>query len=764
MHFLFLKRLILFLVTTLTVTIVSANAATVTIDPKSSVTVPINGVRQFTATVTGTTNTSVTWSLIPPASVSASLIGTIDATGKYTAPPNPLPGFASLTVKVTSVADPTASASNTITVRYPIPTLTSLTPNTLPPGAFTLTVNGSKFVSGAKVLWNSAPLATNFVSSSQLTATGTATQLGSINITVANPGPGAVSSSLTLKVSLNISVTVSPTAVGLLPNGTQQFQVTILGSANQSVTWGVVGSPSTGVISSTGLYTAPSVPPLGGTVTVYAVAAADGVSKGSATVSIQDPQAITYGRFLEQATFGPTPTLIAHAKQIGMAGFLNEQFAAPESSWPSLTTAQRSDAVDAFFANAFNGQDQLRQRVIGALSEIIVVAMNKNTNGNEIIPWLQVLSRNAFGNYRTLLKEITRDASMGKYLDLANSGVMGGAANENYPREVMQLFSIGLSLLNIDGSVQTDSNGNPLPTYTQTDVQQLAKALTGWTYSNATGTTGSGGNYNYYPGPMIPVSGKHNTSAKTVLGHLIPANQTAQQDLDNAIDIIFNHPNVGPFVATRLIRALVTSNPSPAYLTRVAQVFNGGSGNARGDMQAVIKAILLDPEARNDNPPSNFGRLRTPMQHTIALTRALNINPGPASQFAYLFYNMNEGILDSPSVFGHYSPLFHIPKSPLYGPEFQIYSASDAVNRANFFYSFIYSPWPINPALQPFVNLAGNASALLTAIDNTLLYGRMLPQTRTAILNAIPAQYDNNQRVLAALYLAFTSGEYLVQH
>ena len=363
MYFPFLKRLILFLVTTLTVSIVAASAATVTIDPKGSVTIPVNGVRQFTATVTGTTNTAVTWSLLPPAGVSASLTGTIDATGKYTAPPSPLPGFASLTIKVTSVADPTASASNTITVRYPIPALTSLSPNALPPGAFTLTVNGNKFVSGAKVVLNGVPLTTNFISSAQLTATGTATQLGANSIKVANPGPGAVSLPLTLTVSSSISVTVSPTVVSLLPNRTQQFQVTILGSSNQTVTWGVVGSPSTGVISSTGLYTAPSVPPLGGTVTVYAVAAADGVSKGSAAISIQDPQAITYGRFLEQATFGPTPALIAHAKQVGMAGFLNEQFAAPESSWPPLATATRSDAVDAFFANAFNGQDQLRQRV-----------------------------------------------------------------------------------------------------------------------------------------------------------------------------------------------------------------------------------------------------------------------------------------------------------------------------------------------------------------------------------------------------------------
>jgi len=353
---------------------------------------------------------------------------------------------------------------------------------------------------------------------------------------------------------------------------------------------------------------------------------------------------------------------------------------------------------------------------------------------------------------------------MGKYLDLANSGVGQGAPNENYPREVMQLFSIGVSMLNPDGSVQTDASGNPIPTYTQADVQQLAKALTGWTYSSPTGTTGAGGNWNYYPGPMIPVPGKHVTSAKTVLGRGIPANQTIQQDLDSVIDIIFNHPNIGPFVATRLIRALVTSNPSPGYIARVAQAFNGSPSSPRGDMKAVLRAVLLDPEARNDNPPSTFGRLRTPMQHTIALCRALGLDPGPASQFAYLFYDMNEGMLDAPSVFGHYSPLFRIPRSPLFGPEFQIYTVSDATNRANFFYYLIYSPWPINPALQPFVAIAGDSAALVAAVDNTLLYGRMLSPTRAALIGALPPMYDDNQRALTALYLTLMSGEYLVQH
>src|SRR5262249_32846421 len=154
----------------------------------------------------------------------------------------------------------------------------------------------------------------------------------------------------------------------------------------------------------------------------------------------------------------------------------------------------------------------------------------------------------------------------------------------------------------------------------------------------------------------------------------------------------------------------------------------------------------------------------TPMQHTIALARALGLNLGPASQFAYLFYSMNEGLLDAPSVFGHYSPLFHIPRSPLFGPEFQIYAVSDAVNRANLFYGFVYSPWPINPVLKPFVDIAADPAALTAAVDTTLLYGRMLPSTRAAILTSLPTMYDSNQRVLDALYLTFTSGEYLVQH
>jgi len=673
-----------------------------------------------------------------------------------------------LTVTSNGASTPTPSATAPAATATAVATPTKVEP-TIPPTATMVMASTPTMTRTATTVPATAtmPRTATAAMGSTPTVTATASVVETRRTAVPTPTSGSGSTpTRTSTAGPALAVSVAPASASVQTGASQQFQATVTGNANQGVTWtvnnSVGGDPGVGTITSAGLYTAPASVPAVNSVTVAAVSVVDGTTQGTALLTIQDPMAVTYGRFLDQASFGPTQPLTQHLAQIGIAAFIDEQFAMAESSWPPLATAQRSDAVDAFFGNAQNGQDQLRQRVIYGLSEVIVEAMNKNTNGDEIVPWLMLLSRNAFGNYHTLLKELTLDASMGKYLDLANSG-FSGAPNENYPREVMQLFSIGLYQLNLDGSVKVDASNVAIPTYSQTDVQQMAKALTGWTYGNPANTPPSYGNYNYYPGPMLPVAAYHNTSAKTILGQPLPANQTIQQDLDGAINILFNHPNVGPFLATRLIRALITSNPTPAYIARIATLFNDNGSGVRGDMQAVIRGILLDPEARNDSPPANFGRLRTPMQHTIRLARALGMNLGSASQFGYLFYNMNEGMLDAASVFGHYSPSYHVPKTPLFGPEFQIFSASDAINRANWFYSLMYNPWPIDPVLQPFVAVAGNAAALVNAVDNALLFGRMTQTTRTAILNSIPAMYDNNARVLNALYLTAMSGESLIQ-
>ncbi|HNC47265.1 MAG TPA: DUF1800 family protein, partial [Acidobacteriota bacterium] len=339
-----------------------------------------------------------------------------------------------------------------------------------------------------------------------------------------------------------------------------------------------------------------------------------------------------------------------YVKQVGIQQYLDEQFNAPESVYPNGIASSQGEMTDQFMWHMLTGQDQLRQRVKYALSEVIVISRNKNYYPNMLIPWQQILSKHAFGNYKNLLKEMTLDASMGNFLDMVNStkpGVAGGA-NENYPRELLQLFSIGLYQLNPDGSQKLDGNGKPIPTYTQTDIRQLALALTGWTYATAGGTPQSP-NPNYYPGPMVPLPAYHDTSSKTFLGQTLPANQTMQKDLDDVIEIVFNHPNVGPFIVTRLIRYLVTSNPTPGYVARMSAVFNDNGQGVRGDMKAVVRAILLDPEARNDNPGNDFGRLRTPLQHHIALLRVLGGTLSQPSQIAYAYTNMGESILDAPS-------------------------------------------------------------------------------------------------------------------
>lgn len=773
-----------------------ALAHTLSVAP-STTSVPVGASRQLTAYLEGVATSQVTWAVNGAPGGNAT-VGFVSASGNYTAPSGPVGSTVSVTATATTLS---ASATAAVTLRNQIPWTTTLTPSTVNLGVVTLQVIGSRFVNGATVLWNGTPVATTFQSSTLLTATTTAMHSGTVAISVSNPGPSAVSSpALILKVVATtptftrtrtptpsptktrtqtptptatatpaIAIAVLPSSLTLQVGTTQLFQASLSNTANQAVTWavnGVIGGNSTsGTITPAGLYAAPATLPFTASAVVSASSVADPSKKATANVTLTDPFALSYLRLLDQATFGPTQALQAHVAQVGMAGFVEEQLGLPESPWPDVQTAQRQDVIEAFFNNALIGQDQLRQRVIYALSEILVESFSKNTNGEDMLPWLQLLSRNAFGNYRTLLRELTLDASMGKFLDLANSGIAGGGANENYPREVMQLFSIGLYKLNGDGSVQVDAQNTPVSSYTQDDVQQLAKALTGWTYGNSTGMPPSNGRFSYYPGPMLPVAAYHSTSAKTILGKSLPANQSIVKDLDDSIDAIFEHPNVGPFLAPRLIRALVTSNPSPQYIARVAAAFddNGASPPVRGDMRAVIRAILLDPEARNDDPPSNFGRLRTPMQHTITVARRLGIALGSPSSFAYLFYDMHEGLLDAPSVFGHYSPGYRIPKTTLFGPEFQIYSASDAVNRANWLYSRMFNPWPINPALQPFVALAGDPTLLVNAVDQALLFGRMNTTTRDAIINSMGPMPDLNARALTALYLTVTSGEALVQ-
>lgn len=569
-------------------------------------------------------------------------------------------------------------------------------------------------------------------------------------------------------VYLNYSVNGIPggnAAVGTInsQNGTYKAPAVMPPSATITVTGTTATTPKVSGSTTITLASAPSTTASTGSVMDSPWGSTPATTTTPAeppivTAAPADPATIAAARFLEQATFGPTPADIALVKQIGPAAWISQQLALPAS--PISPTSDMNALRRNWYTNMATGQDQLRQRVIFALSQIFVVSSNKNPYAAELQPWLRTLSDHAFGNFGALLREMTLNPAMGKYLDMANSVLP--EPNENYAREVMQLFTVGPVLLNQDGSPQRDGSGNPVPTYNQARISDFASALSGWTYP---GSRANGLNWENFSGPLQPRDNYHDKRSKTLLsGVMLRANQSTQQDFEAVMQNLFQHPNTAPFIATRLIRHLVTSNPSPAYVQRVAAVF-ANSANGRGDLAATVRAVLLDPEARQDSAAATKGRLKDPMLHTLGLIRALGgtvINP------SNLFWNyslLGQQILSAPSVFSFYSPMTPLPDNPqLYGPEFQIYTPSLAVARANFLHELIAGNFNsmIRVDISPYVTAAANPGGLLNLVDATLMQGRMSPTARQAIATALNASTDPRQRAITALYLTAVTAEFAV--
>lgn len=571
------------------------------------------------------------------------------------------------------------------------------------------------------------------------------------------------------------SVTVTPATASVQTGTTRQFTASVINAANQTVTWtvnNVAGGNSTvGTISTAGLYTAPANIPNPAKVTVKATSVA--VPAASATAAVTITAAVpavnlSTARFLEQAAFGPSVADTQAVNTLGINGWLAQQLALPETTIPVTGDVTQDQAQ--FLWRMVHAPDQVRQRMINALAKIIVISTNKNIYSNEIAPYWQILSRNALGNFRQLLWDITVSPQMGKYLDLANSTKpgAGGGANENYPREVMQLFTIGLVQLNPDGSTKLDAQGNPIPTYDQATVAQTARALTGWTYPTVAGMQPQPMNYESFTAASMEVrEANHDTTAKTLVnGCAIPAGLTVVAETNAALDCIFQHPNVGPFLATRLIRDMVTSNPSPGYIQRVAQVFNDNGSGVRGDLKAVVQAILTDAEARQDVATPTQGRLKDPHFQFAEFVRAMNGSVSSTNTFAYAFVDQGMSPLGAPSVFGFYPMLYRIPKSALFGPEFQIYGPTESLVRANFFYFLLTGQFGSDASvnLTPFLNAAGDIPTLIETVNNTLLFGRMPQSMKNSLTTAISAMPDNNQRMMTALYLTALSGQFAVQY
>jgi uncharacterized protein (DUF1800 family) len=407
-----------------------------------------------------------------------------------------------------------------------------------------------------------------------------------------------------------------------------------------------------------------------------------------------------------------------------------------------------------------------------------------------MLPYINVLDRNAFGLYRDLMREMTLNPAMGNYLDMAIS--TRTSPNENYAREILQLFSIGLFMLNQDGTVKRDAQGNPIPTYDQAVVNGFTKVFTGWTFCGQQCPDTEPGIVNYRR-PLVLNPANHDTGEKQVLDYpgsdpIIPAGLSGEEDLERALDNIFHHPNVAPFVSKLLIQQLVTSNPTPAYVGRVAAVFNDNGQGIRGDLKAVVRAILLDPEARGDRKTDpDYGHLREPVLFVTNILRPMNptANINPSGECIGLSdgvlnpvtISLDQDVFNPPSVFNYYPMTYTLQNTDLLAPEFGIFSTGTALKRPNFVNQMVFgSGVPRSPdapcgtriSLSRWESLAAadeTGQLLVDTVNREIMHGSMSAAVRGHMLEAVQAVSPANplRRAQTAVYLAATSSQYQVQ-
>jgi len=737
--------------------LVGPGQVTLQLQPGQGTDVRVSNSISFGLTVNGTTHTGVNLTVNGVAGGNATVgtaVSNQDGSITYTAPAVvPTPNNV-VTLGIISQDNPTVSLNQDISVLNPIPILTSATPTAFNTGTATVTVSGQKFINGAQVLMNGSPVPTTFNSGTQLTATLSLTEAGNFDIQVENPAPGPAASS----------------DLVALVNGT------------------------------------PPVP----------------------VVSPQDA-----ARFLDQATFGATDADIHDVSMNGFQWWLGQQFAmapAPQQGFvdqsliinnpPCASSDLKCNAAlyeqngqgeiyyqDAFWQQALAAPDQLRQRVKYALSEIFVVSSNNSAVQNfprGEAAYYDLLGQDAFVNFRTLLNDVTLNPMMGQFLSMLGND-KGNATtdpDENYAREVMQLFTIGLYKLNNDGTQQLDTSGNPIPTYSNTDVMGLAAVFTGFSWGDPGDNSDQvWSNCCLYVGPgygedilaMQTYPSHHSTVEKDFLGVTIPASGSADPsgDLNTALDTLFNHPNLPPFFCKQLIQHLVTSNPSPAYVNRIASVFENDGTGVRGNMQAVISAILLDPEARDtatDLANPQFGKVREALIRYTEWARAFTAQSRTGSygigSTEDPIWGLGQMTMRSPTVFNWFAPGYvppgtSIEAAGMVAPEMQMTNVSTVVGYLNYLQDAIGSNSTGGPdifsAYGAEIAVAGTPDQLVDRVNLLLMAGEMSSDLYSEILGAVSAipvpTGDQNAinaaltaRAETAIYLTMASPEYCAQY
>ncbi len=596
-----------------------------------------------------------------------------------------------------------------------------------------------------------------------------------------------------MSTSVNITPATAPSAPAGLSIVAGNAMVTLAwapttGATSYNVYRGTATNAQSATAVATALATTAFVdaPLANGTPYFYKVTAvgAGGESARSAEITatpiapppVADPTVTEAFQLLRQATWGPRPGDVDAVRTMGRDAFLNQQFAAAPSQYPdALLTQSLEVAQEHFMSLALNGQDQLRQRVAWALHKIWVVSGVEVQDTGAIVTYHRLFLNGAFGNYRDLMEQVTLNPAMGRYLNMLNSRRQTLASdplpNENYPRELLQLFTLGLVRLNPNGTTMVDSLGNPLPTYTEADVKALARILTGWVSGDgnpATTPTSAPSTPNWLF-PMEPLASRHDTADKGFfLGTAFPAGATAQAEMDNALDVIFNHPNLAPFVARQLIQQLVTSNPSASYVAAIAAVFENNGGGVRGDLGAVVRAILTHPSATSTTNMS--GKLSEPVLFIASTMRAFSATVTTHPFMTDRAEAMGQRVFFPPSVFSYFSPGFRVrgtdngTGTPLQGPEFQGLTSVTGLERANFIGDLLanrFSSEVTSIDYTPFTSRAADAAALVDYCSQTFMGGRMSPEHRARIISAVNVTAATNptERVRTAIYLTLTSAQ-----
>lgn len=543
--------------------------------------------------------------------------------------------------------------------------------------------------------------------------------------------------------------------------------------------------------------------------TIAAAVALDGV----APEALVAPATVAASRLLDRATFGARPAgaqsplpidSVEHVVSRGLSGAVNDLLAAPAGTFAA--TPPRTGVCDGpfdpafdlgaqFFVAALTAEDQLRLRVAYALHQILVVSENgigenratcNSEKRDAMTRYLNALRSRAFGNYRDVLEAITLEPAMGTYLDMANNVAFDSAGaritpNENFARELLQLFTLGTTLLGDDGQPLLDASGNPRPVYSEARVQAFARTLTGWTYAGAPCPSMGGKNTATYAAPMIGCAANHDNRAAQLFNYTgavnagkTTAGATPQVHLDEALDNLFNHPNLPPFVCKQLIGHLVTSNPSPAYVARVVAVFkdDGSTLHRRGNLRAVVRAILLDAEAQAA-PGATAGRLRSPAEMIARLMRSLgpslDLGLNPGRKLNDYSAAMGQSIPRPPSVFSYYSPDNPAPgdnPDDLVGPAFGVLDTGTITSRANFLHDvFVTSVLADAGVNVDLTTVPDDPTALLDWIDATWLHGAMTVELRDLLTGALADSRSGTtqRKKQLALYLAALSPDFQIQ-